>query len=32
MSDVTNGDVYEVRRSIGGEVTIRLHGVDGEPS
>jgi len=25
---VTDGDTYDVRRSIGGEVTIRLHGVD----
>ena len=25
---VTDGDTYDVRRSIGGTVTIRLHGVD----
>jgi endonuclease YncB( thermonuclease family) len=26
--EVTDGDTYDVRRSIGGTVTIRLHGVD----
>lgn len=26
--EVTDGDTYDVRRSAGGEVTIRLHGVD----
>ncbi|MCS4056809.1 thermonuclease family protein [Salinibacter ruber] len=26
--EVTDGDTFGVRRSIGGEVTIRLHGVD----
>lgn len=26
--EVTDGDTYDVRRSIGGAVTIRLHGVD----
>lgn len=30
--DVTDGDTFDVKRSAGGEVTIRLHGVDGEPS
>ncbi|MCS3668306.1 endonuclease YncB(thermonuclease family) [Salinibacter ruber] len=30
--EVTDGDTFGVRRSIGGIVTIRLHGVDGEPS
>ncbi|MCS3860125.1 endonuclease YncB(thermonuclease family) [Salinibacter ruber] len=30
--EVTDGDTFGVRRSIGGTVTIRLHGVDGEPS
>lgn len=30
--EVTDGDTFGVRRSAGGEVTIRLHGVDGEPS
>jgi endonuclease YncB( thermonuclease family) len=29
---VTDGDTYDLRRSIGGKVTIRLHGIDGEPS
>jgi endonuclease YncB( thermonuclease family) len=29
---VTDGDTYSVRRSIGGEVTIRLHGVDAPES
>ncbi len=26
--EVTDGDTYDVRRSLGGEVTIRLHGID----
>jgi endonuclease YncB( thermonuclease family) len=30
--EVTDGDTYDVRRSIGGEVTIRLHGVDAPES
>ena len=30
--EVTDADTYDVRRSGGGQVTIRLHGVDGEPS
>jgi endonuclease YncB( thermonuclease family) len=30
--DVTDGDTYDVRRSIGGAVTIRLHGVDAPES
>jgi endonuclease YncB( thermonuclease family) len=29
--EVTDGDTYDVRRSLGGEVTIRLHGVDAPP-
>jgi len=28
VMEVTDGDTYDVRRSIGGTVTIRLHGVD----
>ncbi|WP_259130188.1 thermonuclease family protein [Salinibacter ruber] len=30
--DVTDGDTFDVRRSIGGTVTIRLHGVDAPES
>jgi endonuclease YncB( thermonuclease family) len=30
--EVTDGDTYDVRRSAGGEVTIRLHGVDAPES
>lgn len=30
--EVTDGDTYDVRRSIGGAVTIRLHGVDAPES
>jgi endonuclease YncB( thermonuclease family) len=30
--DVADGDTYDVRRSAGGEVTIRLHGVDAPES
>lgn len=30
--DITDGDTYDVRRSIGGTVTIRLHGVDAPES
>ncbi|WP_259048399.1 thermonuclease family protein [Salinibacter ruber] len=30
--EVTDGDTYNVRRSLGGEVTIRLHGVDAPES
>lgn len=30
--DVTDGDTFNVRRSIGGAVTIRLHGVDAPES
>ena len=30
--EVTDGDTYDVRRSVGGEVTIRLHGVDAPES
>ncbi|MCS4201579.1 thermonuclease family protein [Salinibacter ruber] len=30
--EVTDGDTYDVRRSIGGEVTIRLHGIDAPES
>ncbi|WP_251922968.1 thermonuclease family protein [Salinibacter ruber] len=30
--EVTDGDTYDVRRSLGGEVTIRLHGVDAPES
>jgi endonuclease YncB( thermonuclease family) len=30
--EVTDGDTYDVRRSIGGEVTIRLHGTDAPES
>jgi len=30
--EVTDGDTYDVRRSIGGQVTIRLHGVDAPES
>lgn len=32
VTSVTDGDTYDVRRSAGGAVTVRLHGVDGEPS
>ncbi|WP_263788953.1 thermonuclease family protein [Salinibacter grassmerensis] len=28
VTEITDGDTYDVRRSAGGEVTIRLHGVD----
>jgi hypothetical protein len=28
VTEATDGDTYDVRRSAGGEVTIRLHGVD----
>jgi endonuclease YncB( thermonuclease family) len=30
--DVTDGDTFDVRRSVGGTVTIRLHGVDAPES
>ncbi|WP_251980332.1 thermonuclease family protein [Salinibacter ruber] len=30
--EVTDGDTFGVRRSIGGEVTIRLHGIDAPES
>jgi endonuclease YncB( thermonuclease family) len=30
--EVTDGDTYDVRRSIGGEITIRLHGIDAPES
>jgi endonuclease YncB( thermonuclease family) len=30
--EVTDGDTYDVRRSAGGEVTIRLHGIDAPES
>lgn len=32
VTEVTDGDTYDVRRSIGGEVTVRLHGVDAPES
>ncbi len=32
VTEVTDGDTYDVRRSAGGEVTIRLHGVDAPES
>ncbi len=32
VTSVTDGDTYTVERSIGGEVTIRLHGVDAPES
>lgn len=32
IMEVTDGDTYDVRRSIGGTATIRLYGIDGEPS
>jgi len=32
VAEVTDGDTFELRRPTGGTVTIRLHGVDGEPS
>jgi endonuclease YncB( thermonuclease family) len=28
VAEVTDGDTFELRRSIGGTVTVRLHGVD----
>lgn len=31
VAEVTDGDTYDVRRSGGGQVTIRLHGVDALP-
>lgn len=30
--DITDGDTFDVKRSAGGEVTIRLHGVDAPES
>lgn len=30
--EVTDGDTYDIRRSIGGEVTVRLFGVDAPES
>lgn len=30
--EITDGDTYDVERSIGGKVTIRLHGVDAPES
>ena len=32
ITQITDGDTYDVRRSIGGTVTIRLHGVDAPES
>jgi endonuclease YncB( thermonuclease family) len=32
VTEVTDGDTYDVRRSIGGEVTIRLYGTDAPES
>ncbi|MCS4103181.1 thermonuclease family protein [Salinibacter ruber] len=32
VTEVTDGDTFGVRRSAGGEVTIRLHGVDAPES
>ncbi|MCS4193545.1 endonuclease YncB(thermonuclease family) [Salinibacter ruber] len=32
VTEVTDGDTFGVRRSIGGQVTIRLHGVDAPES
>ncbi|MCS4051298.1 thermonuclease family protein [Salinibacter ruber] len=32
VTEVTDGDTYDVRRSANGEVTIRLHGVDAPES
>lgn len=32
VSEVLDGDTYDVRRSIGGEVRVRLHGVDSPES
>jgi endonuclease YncB( thermonuclease family) len=32
VTSVTDGDTYDVRRSTGGEVTVRLHGVDAPES
>ena len=32
LLEVTDGNTYDVRRSAGGEVTIRLHGVDAPES
>jgi len=32
VTAVTDGDTYDVRRSAGGEVTVRLHGVDAPES
>jgi endonuclease YncB( thermonuclease family) len=32
VTQVTDGDTYDVRRSIGGTVTIRLHGIDAPES
>jgi len=32
VTEVTDGDTFELRRSIGGTVTVRLHGVDAPES
>jgi endonuclease YncB( thermonuclease family) len=32
VTEVTDGDTYDVERSIGGTVTVRLHGVDAPES